>query len=1189
MKALLCGTAALALVSVARGHVGHHAPENQNHLVHENEHVCTGAVDGGLDPNFLRAPQAYNSHIQRRDGVFGGAYTNLRITPVYADISGLSAAEQDVLTNQVMPGAITYLENAMGVIPVNGNLGLPSDSRCQGYYTSGTYAGKCASASNSDVMCRDVAIDESMLAPLEVCSVADGCSMQGGGEGVADTDFVVFVTSVSEPGSTCDPNSSTLAYALSCGLDQNDRPVAGYIRFCPSKFSANDSAINQQIGTAVHELLHALVFSPNLYAFFRDDNGNPRTARDALGYPPYNATGWIADENTIKAFEERGHTVTKIVTPRVVEAVKRHFDCPTLNGAELEDGGSGGSAGAHWEKRQFYEDVMIAVSTPNYYLSIMDLALMEDSGWYKANWSVQETLPWGFHEGCSFATDECISDTGEALDDAHFCTTTTDGCSADYTAKARCNVVNYGSDLPGQFQWFEESTQGGLNQFFDYCPYYWAFSNGDCRNPSNEGANAALYGETYGSNSICLTGTLLDDSYVPVDTASGLCMEHRCLWVDYSVQLEIRPVGGVWKECTPGGSVSFPGYTGSIDCPPANEVCQLWKNDIWNHQNLPAGVVAVEENVNEPAADWTPNGLVTETTSSTTPVEESTTTSETSSATTDPTTTTTTDPTTTTTTDPTTTTTTDPTTTTTTTDPTSTSTTDPTTTTTTDPTTTTTTDPTTTSTTTEDPTTTTPSSTTEDPTSTSTTSTTTEDPTTTSEPTTITSTSETTVTTTVTEDPTTATTTISTTITEDPTTTTTTVSTTVPTTVSTTTTSTTVVTETVTEPFTDSETSPTPLETPPETTATETTVTPEIDFDVNDKIDPDEFGYAAPLREEDDEMVALYITGINRTAFIADETVYRFRLADAISAGTGTAFDGNDVKIRQVNQQLIGIQVSITVRDPQGNVQSASLLVRVLLSVLNLLNDASGLNVRAAEAFNIPNDTFTPVDVREENIQAAAETVLGELPGGPSLLSISYAAQQPVSQEKRRELTSVLALDLNIRDGEGSYQLYRYYVDEEDNGASYTYSGDSEQLWISEAANINNPTGPETDDEEDKGFMGKALSGSFPEVLVPVAIGLALIAVIAAVTIGAIRRRRRGAVTTGKRAGRTSGLGTGAENAEQYDDDMRMSYYHLERAGSTQLDQSVPQGVPRAYYNRSDYGTDCDDEQWDEPIYNRVV
>lgn len=42
-----------------------------------------------------------------------------------------------------------------------------------------------------------------------------------------------------------------------------------------------------------------------------------------------------------------------IVTPRVRAEVQAHFNCPQLEGAELEDQGEDGTALTHWEKRVF--------------------------------------------------------------------------------------------------------------------------------------------------------------------------------------------------------------------------------------------------------------------------------------------------------------------------------------------------------------------------------------------------------------------------------------------------------------------------------------------------------------------------------------------------------------------------------------------------------------------------------------------------------------------------------------------------------------------------------------------------------------------------------------------------------------------------------------------------------------------
>ena len=45
--------------------------------------------------------------------------------------------------------------------------------------------------------------------------------------------------------------------------------------------------------------------------------------------------------------------VQMVVTPRVVEEVRKHFGCDDLEGAELEDQGEEGTSLTHWEKRVF--------------------------------------------------------------------------------------------------------------------------------------------------------------------------------------------------------------------------------------------------------------------------------------------------------------------------------------------------------------------------------------------------------------------------------------------------------------------------------------------------------------------------------------------------------------------------------------------------------------------------------------------------------------------------------------------------------------------------------------------------------------------------------------------------------------------------------------------------------------------
>lgn len=63
-----------------------------------------------------------------------------------------------------------------------------------------------------------------------------------------------------------------------------------------------------------------------------------------------------------------------------------------------------GTAFTHWEKRLFENEAMTGTHTQNPVYSRLTLALMEDTGWYTANYSMAETLHWGKNLGCNFAT-----------------------------------------------------------------------------------------------------------------------------------------------------------------------------------------------------------------------------------------------------------------------------------------------------------------------------------------------------------------------------------------------------------------------------------------------------------------------------------------------------------------------------------------------------------------------------------------------------------------------------------------------------------------------------------------------------------------------------------------------------------------------------------------------------------------
>jgi leishmanolysin-like peptidase len=71
--------------------------------------------------------------------------------------------------------------------------------------------------------------------------------------------MILYVSALAT--STCTGGGGgTLAYASNCQRDQNDRPIFGFINFCPAHVNADPLTLVAQLSTAVHEVFHAMGF-----------------------------------------------------------------------------------------------------------------------------------------------------------------------------------------------------------------------------------------------------------------------------------------------------------------------------------------------------------------------------------------------------------------------------------------------------------------------------------------------------------------------------------------------------------------------------------------------------------------------------------------------------------------------------------------------------------------------------------------------------------------------------------------------------------------------------------------------------------------------------------------------------------------------------------------------------------------
>ena len=296
-----------------------------------------------------------------------------------------------------------------------------------------------------------------------------------------------------------------------------------------------------------------------------------------------------------------------IVTPRVVKEVRAHFNCSTLEGAEIENQGRDGQLHTHLEKRVFENEAMTGVFTNNPVFSRITLAVMEDTGWYLANYDMAKRLDWGYGAGCIFAQNSC-----KAWMDYHlktngsispYCTQlsfkdhTRTGCTHNNHGVGICNIAKYLAPLPRVYQYFDSlpgvdtpTHYGGSTMLADYCPYYqeldWkkngaVIRGSSCKLKSNMPSSVENYAlEVYGKNSACFlqgsawTSISCFRKVTDIDWGSG-CYSYTCTNEGLTAS-----ISGQSFPCLFAGQILDVGvihnnvlYEGSIMCPACEVLC----------------------------------------------------------------------------------------------------------------------------------------------------------------------------------------------------------------------------------------------------------------------------------------------------------------------------------------------------------------------------------------------------------------------------------------------------------------------------------------------------------------------------------------------------------------------------------------------------------------------------------------
>ncbi|SYZ63434.1 GP63 (plasmid) [Leishmania braziliensis MHOM/BR/75/M2904] len=377
--------------------------------------------------------------------------------------------------------------------------------------------------------------------------------------GVSNADFVLYVASVpSEPG--------VLAWATTCQVFSDDHPAVGVMNIPAANIvSRYDQGTTR---TVTHEVAHALGFS----SVFFEGTGIVKSVTNLRGKP---------------------FAAPVINSSTAVAKAREQYGCPTLEYLEVEDQGGSGSAGSHLKGRNAKDELMAPASAAGYYTNLT-MAVFEDLGFYKADFTKAEVMPWGRNASCDFLTKKCMERNITQWPEM-FCNTDENAlrCPTDRLGLGGCIVLTHTS-VPQYFQYFTDPTLTGLSDFMDYCPTVVPYDDGSCAQRASETSSDMQAFNVFSDAARCLDGAFRPTTTREDVTYAGMCANVKCDTAARTYSVQVRGSSG-YVACTPGESVELATLSAAfvngsyITCAPYVEVCQANVQGATSSGNAAAG------------------------------------------------------------------------------------------------------------------------------------------------------------------------------------------------------------------------------------------------------------------------------------------------------------------------------------------------------------------------------------------------------------------------------------------------------------------------------------------------------------------------------------------------------------------------------------------------------------------------
>ena len=371
-------------------------------------------------------------------------YKPIRIHVHYHKLDQQLSEIEIAVLNQSFDIVINYLSQILAVSPLNRSLLLKRNA-CQRSWLDGPNKGKCAYKIRNYIgeFCKGgFKIPDEHLEGFQVWryNASEPRTWFQSGDGVNNADYILYVQAFTT--NECvlanyRPSGKALvAYSADCGTgnyaktDENGRPVAGYMNFCPSKLKEIEKHKEKLILTIIHETIHTLGFSKDYFFQFKDCS----TTKLGSECPP----------QRFPMYRKIGN-YTRFLTSNVVRQMQKQFSCNQVDFGGPMDMKKHKNHDfyilqSHWDRKLMYGSIMAPSFGPPEltFVDSISLALLEDSGWYKVNYSNVDDYPWGKGKGCNYPSSEglnigtCIFDN-KMIDN---------GCNVFHTHKVACAGTN---------------------------------------------------------------------------------------------------------------------------------------------------------------------------------------------------------------------------------------------------------------------------------------------------------------------------------------------------------------------------------------------------------------------------------------------------------------------------------------------------------------------------------------------------------------------------------------------------------------------------------------------------------------------------------------------------------------------------------------------------------------------------